>query len=203
MEELLVNSGFRYMTDEEMEEILNTLPEIIRDNYHGVGRTDNNGSGYVLLTCKSGGKRLPEDTSLYQTSFNDINEWVLEDSQGKEIGRFSKGIYANYYNNKDILFIAVGETTPNIDQIITIKRFQLSGNHKYIKNAKEVIKRGNSLFELEVYPQIAVTMIIDGISINEYVLLEETLIKGMKEKLDSIEKTNCDTSTLIVLKCKI
>src|SRR5690606_5360951 len=98
MEELLVNSGFRYMTDEEMEEILNTLPEIIRDNYHGVARTDSNGSRYVLLPCKSCGKRLPEYTSLYQISFNDINEWVIEDSQGKELTRFSKRIYANYCN---------------------------------------------------------------------------------------------------------
>ncbi len=200
MEELMVRkSNFQYMNEDQIEEILRTLPEIIRDNYRGVGRIENNDSGYILLTCKSGAKRLPEDASTYERSFGStkISQQIMEDSQGKEICRFPQGMYVSYYTDKDILFIAVGDMSPNMDQIMQIEVFQLSGYQDYINYAKKAKERGSSIFNTGVYPQIVTTICVDGIKVNEYVSVAEAFGEGMKEKLESHDETSCDTSTLI------
>jgi len=200
MEELLVrSSSFQYLTEDQIEETLKTLPEFIRDNYHGIGRIENNGSGYILLTCKSGAKRLPEDASIYEISFGDtkLSQRIMEDSQGKEICRFPQGMHVSYYRDKDILFIAVGDISPNMDQIMQIGTFQLSGYQDYINYAKKAKERGNSIFNTGIYPQIVTTICVDGIKVNEYVSVAEAFAEGMKEKLETHDKTSCDTSTLI------
>ena len=199
MEDLLANSNFQYMTEGQMEEVLNTLPEIVRDNYRGIGRIESSGSGYILLKCKKGAKGLPEGTRIYEvTSISTkLSQKVLEDSQGDEICRFPTGMYVNYYNNKDIFFIAVGEKSANMSQIMQIEVFQLSGLDEYIRYAKQAKERGSFIFNSEIYPRIAVSIMIDGISPIEYVQIAETFAKDMKEKLYNLEKIECDTNTLV------
>jgi len=121
----------------------------------------------------------------------------MEDSQGKEICRFPQGMYVSYYTDKDILFIAVGDMSPNMDQIMQIEVFQLSGYQDYINYAKKAKERGSSIFNTGVYPQIVTTICVDGIKVNEYVSVAEAFGEGMKEKLESHDETSCDTSTLI------
>ena len=199
MEELLLNSNFKYMTEDQIEKVLNTLPEIIRVNYHGVGRIENNGSGYILLTCKNNTKVLPENTNSYEvTALNTkLSQYILEDSQGNEICRFPLGMHVSYYNNNDIFFIAVGDMSQNMNQIMEIKSYQLSGLHEYIRYAKQAKERGAFIFDSGVYPRITASIFIDGISPIEYVPISETLAQEMKEKLNNLEKVGCDTETLI------
>jgi len=197
MEELLDSSDFRYMTEEQMEAILKTLPEIIRDNYYGIGRIENNGSGYVLLTCKSGAKRLPEDTICcgFSPADSELEQLILQDADENEICRFPLGLAVSYYNGNDIFYIAVGDASKNTSRISQIASYQLSGNLDFIEYERQAKKRGTSLFIPQEGSYISADIWINRSHLPEYISIDESFAAEIESRLSSIAKTHCDFSS--------
>jgi beta-lactamase regulating signal transducer with metallopeptidase domain len=197
MEELLDNSNFQYMTEEQIEAILMTLPEIIRDNYHGVGRIENNSSGYILLTCKSGAKRLPEDTICYGFSPADseLEQLVLQDADENEICRFPLGLEVSYFKGDDIFYIAVGDASKNTSRISQIASYQFSGNRDFIEYAKQAKMRGTSLFIPQEGSYISADIWINRSHLLEYISIDESFAAEIESRLGNIAKTHCDFSS--------
>ncbi|HHW31375.1 MAG TPA: DUF4825 domain-containing protein [Clostridiaceae bacterium] len=200
MEELLDTSDFKYMTEEQIEAMLKTLPEIIQNNYHGIGRIENNGSGYMLLTCKSDAKRLPEDTVGYRfgPADSELEQLVLQDAKEKEICRFPLGLEASYYRENDIFYIAVGDTSNNTSGISQLAAYQLSGNRAFIEYVKQAKARGTSLFIPQAGSYISTDIWINRSHLTEYISIDEAFAAEIKSRLGNITRTNYDFRSRIL-----
>lgn len=199
MEELLDNSDFQYMTEEQMGAILKTFPEIIRDNYQRIGRIENN-SGYMLLTCKSGAKPLPEDTicCMFSPADSELEQLVLQDADENEICRFPLGLEVSYYKGNDIFYIAVGDASKNTSRISQIARYQLSGNRDFIEYAKQAKMRGTSLFIPQAGSYISADIWINRSHLKEYMSIDESFTSEIESRLGNIEKTHYDFSSRVL-----
>jgi beta-lactamase regulating signal transducer with metallopeptidase domain len=197
MEELLDSVNFQYMIGEQMEAFLASLPEIIRNNYSGIGRLESNGSGYILLTCKSGAKRLPEDTIScgFSPADSDLEQLVLQDTDENEICRFPLGLDVSYYKKDDIFHITVGDASVNTSMIKQIASYQFSGNKDFLEYAKQAKMRGTSLFIPHNGSYIFADIWLEGSRFNEYISIDESFAAEIDSRLASIEKTHRDFSS--------
>jgi hypothetical protein len=194
MEELLDNADFQYMTGEQLEAFVATLPEIVQNNYHGVGRVENDGSGYVLLTCKSGAKRLPEDTigCVFGPADSELEQLILQDANENEICRFPPGLDVTYYRDDDIFCIIVGDASVNTSRIKQIASHRFSDNQDFLEYAKRAKMRGTSLFTPHEGSYIRADIWLERYFFNEYIIIDESFAAEIENRLSRIERTHRD-----------
>jgi hypothetical protein len=198
MEELLDNGNFYDLTQDQIDEYMLEMPEVIRNNYGGLGRIENE-SGYLLLTCREGGTPLPKGCSTYEfgPAHTEKTQLVMEDAEGIEICRFPLGMKVRYFRDVDIFFVVAGDDSESVRLISRIAGYQLAGNGDYIEYARQARSRGTSLFRPESYPYIAAFIMIDGKERTEYIPMDDSLANEFKDSLGSLTPVQYDTKRLV------
>jgi beta-lactamase regulating signal transducer with metallopeptidase domain len=210
MEELLDNSQFTDMPADKMDSILSMLPDLIRQNYGGIGRleqTANEGTescnGYVILTCKPGGTALPDGTTMYLFSPGGTmqEQTVLEDKEGKEICRFSLSLNVRYYSKEDLFLILIegGQLSGQsigTKQIEQLAGFQFTGDTGYMEYERQAKLRGSTILQPQPYPYISVDIFLNSRRWTEHITLETAQVQEIKNKLANLNPVNIDTSKI-------
>lgn len=173
IEALFPQTKFYTMNDTELAQAMDGLPAVIADNYEGIGRMIPSDGGYILLTSKPGGHRLPQTTITYTVSpaGTMLEQVHVEDASGNPICTLPLGIGFDYYGDTDIAVLYTG--MPQDKALTAVIGRVLSGDQAYLDYLNDAHDRGVTVLTVPDAPYLEVYMMHEGTWRTEFIPLEQ------------------------------